>query len=266
MRIVCHTDGTPVWRLRLEAAEGAEPVVDWEALASLANALEKAESDEGCRVIVIEGATEGAFCRGIDLGYVAAHPDEDVSSGVHDFGRYLSKIRQSKKVIIAAVDGDALGGGIGLVAGADFAIATARSTFGLPEIVIGLLPAMVLPLLLERMPLQKARTLAMSSSVDAMRALELGLLDKVVDDPADLEKAVRAVIKHALRVKPAAVAHLKRFCDQVAGMDCQKAISFGADHTAELIRDRKNIETIRRFMDGEPLAWFKRYQPNGSNR
>ncbi len=169
-------------------------------------------------------------------------------------------------MVIAAVDGAAAGGGVGLVAAADLALATARATFGLPEVTLGLLPAMVFPVLLERLTPQRARMLALSPAVSAEEALALGLVDRVVADAGALQPALRGAIKHALRCNPRRVAELKALGARMAGLPLDEALALGRGRTAEHLGDPEQAQHLRDFLAQGAMPWFARYRPEGGQR
>jgi enoyl-CoA hydratase/carnithine racemase len=265
MRLDCDRTSENVWRVCIEPGDADQAVIDRDGVIVLAGLLNDAEASTACRVIVFEGQ-EGSFCQGMDLSYLVAHPDEDVSGEAHEFARCLDCLRRLRQVVIAAVDGSVNGGGVGLAAAADVVVATARSTFGLPEVVLGLVPAIVLPVLLERMPPHQARRLALSGSVEASRAAAMGLVDHVVAEPEKLERKVRAVIKHALRCSPDSVADVKHLIERLSGLPRTEALKQGAEHTAERIADPDRLAAVEGFLRGEPLPWFDRYRPPKGGR
>jgi enoyl-CoA hydratase/carnithine racemase len=254
MHVDSRRDGSAVWRLRLERGSADDALLDPDGVARLAEALREAEAAPECRIIVLEG-TPGSFCKGMDLAFAVAHPAE-AREGVRGFARGLLALRESTRVVIAAVDAQVAGGGVGLAAAADIALATTASTFSLPELVLGLLPAVVLPVLLERMPPQKARAIALGGTVDARSAVRLGLIDRRVAGPAELDAAVRATIKHVLRCHPAAVAGLKRLSREQEALDLRRALDLGADRTAEILDDREALRHIGAFLGGESPPWW----------
>jgi len=253
MHVACLHEGS-VWRLRLERGDAEDVLLDPDGLARLADALRDAEGVADCRILILEG-TPGSFCKGMDLAFAVAHPAE-AREGVHAFARGLLALRQSTRVVVAAIDAPVAGGGVGLAAAADIAIATKDSSFALPELVLGLLPAVVLPVLLERMPPQKARAVALGGTVDARAAARLGLIDRYVEGPAELEAAVRATIKHVLRCNPDAVAGLKRLSREQEALDLRRALELGAERTAEILDDREALRHIGAFLGGESPPWW----------
>ena len=260
MRVAVVADGAAVCRIQLRAGASGQTLLTREGVRDLASALDEADFSAACRVIIIEG-TAGSFCHGMDISYLIAHPEADVTEEAGVFAGCLNRLRESTKIVLSVVDGPALGGGVGLVAASDIAIASSRASFGLPETVLGLIPAIILPLIQERMPAQKARLLALSTNIDAERALSLGLIDHLVADPERLERRVRQVVKHLLRTCPEAVAGLKALSGQIAGMARAEALRVGVERTAAMISDRERLAALSAFFDGEPLPWFETYRP-----
>ena len=264
MQVTCTIETPAVWRIALAPSEdGGQTLIDGDGLARLSAVLEEADSSSRCRVLVLEGQV-GSFCQGMDLAFMTAQASEDRLPATQAFARCLGRLRGGRQVVVAAVDGAAMGGGVGLAAAADVLLCTEGSTFGLPELSLGLLPAVVLPMLLQRMPAQKARWLSLCGTVGARRALDLGLADQVVGDAERLGRALRETVKQALRCRPQSVAGLKWQMDQVQDMAMAEALEAGAQLTAELLDDTYGMAALEAFLDGEPLPWFERYKPGRS--
>ena len=260
MIVTCSIETPSVWRIGLAPSEeGGQTLIDGEGTARLSAILEEADSSSRCRVLVLEGQ-QGSFCQGMDLGLVSSSADGQLGPAAQSFARCLAGLHGGQQIVVAAIDGSAIGGGVGLAAAADIVLCSERSTFGLPELSLGLLPAIVLPVLLQRMPPQKARALALGGSVDAGRALELGLADRVVADEALLQKALRGIIKQALRCRPQSVAGLKWHLSQIQGLQLDRALELGAQRTAELLGDSYGISALQAFLEGDPLPWFESYK------
>lgn len=260
MKVRCEHQDAPVWRIHLEGRDGAEVSLDGEGLEQLDEFIARADASEHCRVVVIE-SRPGVFCRGMDLSYVLAHAGEDLSDRIRVYARTMERLRTSRCATVCLVDGDVQGGGVGLVAACDAVLATRRAKFSLPECVLGLIPAMVLPLLLTRMPRQKARWMALSSRVvSAQAGAELGLVDEVFERPIDLERGLRGVVKRLLRASPRAVARLKSFEQEVAHLRVADGLEAGAARTAQDLLDLETIAGIRGLLSGESPPWFARYK------
>ena len=231
-------------------------MLDGPGLDRLHQVLIKADAAP-CRVLLLKGGEE-CFCDGLDLASLDGLAVEDVRARCRQFTACLGLLRDGAFISIAVVEGTAKGGGVGLAAAADLALALEQASFNLPEVSLGLLPAMVLPTLLARMPRQRARSLCLSGEVDACRALELGLVDQVEKDSAELERAVRRRLRQALRCKPEAVARLKDLDSQLEGLPWTAALERGMDQAAELFASQQVREEVQRFLDGELPDWFER--------
>lgn len=255
-----------MWRVHMSPGERGEVALTGEGIAELSGLMAAAEQSARCRVIVID-SSPGVFCKGMDLEFLVAHAGEDQTEKLLDYARCMEALRASSKVVVCQVDGQAMGGGVGLVAAADVVLATARSSFALPECVFGLIPAMVLPLLYERMPVQKARWMALSSrGIKASQALDLGLVDELVEGPIQLEQATRKILKRLLRASPRAVARLKRYASEIATASRVEGLELGAQRTAADLLDLETIAAVKGFMAGEVPPWFERYRPGGNKR
>ncbi len=261
MRVGCDSNEGPVWRIGLSAGSDGDIALSAEGLSALGELLERAEQSPRCRVLVLQGKP-GTFCRGMDLAELSRDPGPTIATGTRQYAACLRALRGSSKAVIALVDGAAVAGGVGLAVAADVVIATRAASFGLPELALGLVPAMVLALLLERMPPQRARRWALSAqSIDAEEAARWGLVDRLVDDTQELERGLRAELKSLLRVKPEAVARLKALTSRAAPLGWEQALDEGASCTDEVLADPASIDAVRAFIEGEPLPWFERLRP-----
>ena len=259
MKVSCGKEGA-VWRVGLAPSANETVLIDPEGVQALAAVLDDCVEDPGCRVLLLEG-TATSFCEGLAIETVLRLSRTDLEHAVRHFANCLRGLRDARPLVVAAVEGIAAGGGVGLAAAADLVIASAGSSFVLPELTLGLLPAVVLPLLLERLPRQKARLLAVSERLDAAQAHALGLVDRLVEDSAALARALRAVVKHALRLRPDAVAELKRLTAELAPLPLGEALERGAARTTALLADPERKASLRAFLDGEPPPWFARWRP-----
>ena len=261
MELRCEAKDGPVWRVRLEPGDASAVMLDPPGVAALEALLDESEASKTCRVLVFE-SQPGQFCRGMDLGYLVEHAGVDQSATLRSHARCMEHLRASSKTVICVVDGEAVGGGVGLAAAADLVVASSRASFALPECVFGLIPAIVLPLLAERMPIQKARTLTISGrKLSAAGAQSLGLVDELVEDPNELEGRLRRILKQLLRISPRAVAQLKRFSVELQTLTRASALEHGAVQTAADLLEPETIAALAAFHNGELPPHFDRYRP-----
>jgi enoyl-CoA hydratase/carnithine racemase len=197
-------------------------------------------------IVTLESDTE-AFCEGLDLSALAAG-DVDPTAAIGRFADLLDTMEAAPRPIIALVNGPARGGGVGLAAAADFVLAAPHATFGLPEAIFGLIPAMVFPVLARRVGHARARWLALSAvTLTAREAWRLGLVDEVADD---LETALRRHVHRLQRldlralgaVKSIAVAHVAAPADYRG---------YATARFQQLVASPETRERIRRFLAGE---------------
>nr|WP_294549458.1 enoyl-CoA hydratase-related protein [uncultured Rhodopila sp.] len=177
-------------------------------LRELDAALAQAENCAICHAVVLQGG-DGVFCDGMDL------TETTVESAA--FLALLRRFTLSPKVIVAAVDGRVTGGGVGLAAASDLVVATPRSYFSLPEALLGLLPACVLPYLIRRIGFQRAYRMALSTQpVAADQALAWTLVDEVGENPGE---TVRRLLRRSAQVHPETIGALKRYAGELAAID-----------------------------------------------
>jgi enoyl-CoA hydratase/carnithine racemase len=257
MEVTCADRSSPVWRVEWRSRSGGDVLIDREGVDQLIAILDRADASPGCRVLVLASAVPNQYCLGMDLAAVSEMSAGKVSRYVARFADCLTRLRYGGKAVVSLIDGQVVGGGVGLAAIADVAIATRRATFALPELVFGLLPAIVLASLLGRLPPQKARLLSFCDGVDGQRAYELGLVDQLVDDSAGLERAARRQIKTLLRCSPEAIAGLKAFSAEATRVERRKSFVLAAERTAELVNDSRRIALVKRFLAGELPPWFE---------
>jgi len=236
-------------------------VVNLDNLNLLHDHIERAEADPECRAIVIEGSG-GVFSRGMDFGFMLKRSEKEGIDA--DFGapyaRAVLKIRNAAKPVIAAVDGEVVAGGTGLALSCDIVLATERSRFGLTEVLFGIIPAYVFPLLLERVSLKRARYLVLTSEkLTATDAVTFGLFDRVVADDK-LEKALTATLKRLLFASPDALRTVKTYSDEIFRKRLEDAMKHAADQLSLLLKDPRNTDAIKAFMDGDTMPWVAKYK------
>ncbi|HEX6969384.1 MAG TPA: enoyl-CoA hydratase-related protein [Micromonosporaceae bacterium] len=174
---------------------GKQNSINGAMLNELNAVLDQAEASPTCRMVVLEGG-DGVFCTGMDFADATRddHATDDLARrGGEEFFGLLDRLTTMPRVVVANVDGRVAGGGVGLVAASDLAVATPRSTFGLPEALWGLLPCCVLPFLIRRVGFQPAHAMTLTTlPVSADRALATGLVDEVVEDFTPVLRRLRA--------------------------------------------------------------------------
>jgi methylglutaconyl-CoA hydratase len=179
--------------------------------ATLVRELAEAFVDVGkarCVVLAGQGASLSA---GADAEWLRAMGDRDLDANVANataVGRLFETIDSCPAPVVALVQGQSLGGGTGLVACADIAIAQTRAVFGFPEVKLGLAPAVMSPFVIGRIGEAAARRYFLTGErFDAATALRLGLVDEVADD---LDAALERIVAELLTSAPRATRAAKR--------------------------------------------------------
>jgi enoyl-CoA hydratase/carnithine racemase len=157
----------------------------------------------------------------------AANTGGDWLVATNQFVRVLRILRDASVITVAVAEGAALGGGVGLLAACDIVLATERASFSLPELVLGLVPAMILPVVGERLGLHQAKRWAISQATwQAGDALTKGLVDQLI--PADrVDVSVKRVLRNLVRLHPRGVTALKRYAQLIEHQPVNEAIAEG---------------------------------------
>jgi methylglutaconyl-CoA hydratase len=215
--------------------------------------LRGAMDDPAARVVVLTG--EGtAFCAGADLKNRGAMGE---TAKGNPFVDIMKLMRHGPKPVIVAVNGHAFGGGIGLVAAADIAIAADTAVFSFSEVRIGAIPAMisvaVLPKLGEH---QTMRLFLTGERFSAERALGYGLLHRVTA-PDALEAAVAAEIEAVAKGGPNALREAKQLVRTVAALPEDEAFAWAEKKIASIFASEEAAEGMASFVEKRPPAWVK---------
>ncbi len=180
-------------------------------IAALTNTISMLSGDHAVRVIVITGEGK-AFSAGADLSMmrrVAGYAAEENKQEALRLAAMLESIYFAKKPTIALVNGPAIGGGLGLVAACDIAVAAETAFFALSEVRLGLIPAVISPFVIEAIGVRQARRYFLTGErFDAMRAREIGLVHKVAI-PANLGRALNETLDDLLAGGPIAQEEAK---------------------------------------------------------
>ncbi len=239
-------------------------LLDPEGMGELAAALDAALRDPRIRAVLLR-SNGPAFCLGMDLARWASDESPATRSESEDaIDRYaglLAAIFSARVPIVCLVQGEVKAGGVGLVCACDIVLAGERASFELGEVIFGLIPANVLPILALRMAPQKARYLVMSSRrINASEALRLNLVDEIVPD-ADGERRVREVFKRLLCSSPRALAAAKEFTSELIGTTPEEGSVLARRRLLEMMHDPSTRDGVRTFQAGHAPAWFSRFRP-----
>ncbi len=195
-------------------------------IAELTAALMRLEQDPEVRAVVL--AAEGkSFSAGADLNWMkrmAGYSEEENRADARGLAGLMRTLNELAKPTIALVQGAAYGGGVGLVACCDIAIAATRASFCLSEVKLGLIPAVISPYVIAAIGERASRRYFVTAErFDAETALRLALVQEVVA-PEELEAAGRRVLEALLAGGPEAQAAAKRLVRDMAGRPIDDAL------------------------------------------
>jgi methylglutaconyl-CoA hydratase len=221
-------------------------------LRGILEALTHAEADPGVRAFVIDSEGKN-FSSGIDLSLTCLDAVADADRTLKMFADTLLRLVRSRVPVIAFVEGKASGGGLGLVAACDIVIASESAEFALPEVILGMVPAVVAPVLLRRVTPGRLAALALSSrTVPAREARELGIVDEIGG-----REALRRQLLRIGRSSPEAIAETKRMIDSQEGGLLDRRLADACLLQSARIEREDIREGIRMFAEGFSPSWFR---------
>lgn len=217
-----------------------------QVIAEMTAWADRAATDGSLRGVVIGGAGP-SFCAGADLAWMskmAAYTHEENLRDARAAAAMFAAIDKLPMPVIAQIHGAALGGGAGLAAVADIAVAADDTTFGFTEVRLGLLPAVIAPYVLAKIGQSSARELFVTGRrFDAEHARRIGLVHAVVP-AAELIDKVNGYVREIAANGPEAMVAAKALIRRIANLSIAEA----APITAEAIADRRVSDEAQKMM------------------
>lgn len=254
-RVSLSLDG-PVAHVVLTRPE-VRNAFDAAMVRELHDAVAAASARDDIRAIVLAG--RGAvFCAGADLEWmrtVAGFTHEENLADAHALFELYETIDRSPKAVVASVQGAALGGGVGLVAVADLAVAEEGAEFGFTEVRLGLVPAVISPYVVRKIGVSATRELFVTGErFTAARAAALGLVHRVVPI-GELDAAVDDRVREVLKAAPGAVAEAKALVRDVSGRPVGDVRERVTGSIADRRASAEGQEGLRAFLEKRPPGW-----------
>jgi isohexenylglutaconyl-CoA hydratase len=230
-------------------------------------AIQAAAADATLRAVVLRGAN-GFFCAGGSMGNfqksqlsVSAVGETDpIAANNRRFGDFMMALSRLPKVLVAVVEGAAMGGGFGLACAADIVLARGDAKFALSETTLGLVPAQIAPFVVARIGQAKARRLALSGErIDGAEAARIGLVDFVAADATALEASLLAVLQGIARCAPGANAATKALLQECADVEFGPILDRAARSFARQMRT-EGAEGVAAFRDKRDAAWVEKIE------
>jgi methylglutaconyl-CoA hydratase len=230
-------------------------------IAELTVAVRDAATDPAVRAVVLTGAGV-SFSAGADLNWMRGMAQASEAANREDSLRLAALMRSLQfcpKPTIARINGAAYGGGVGLIACCDIAIGADSAKFGLTEVKLGLVPAVISPYVIAAIGLRHARRLFLTGEIfDATVAQQIGLLHRAVPAEA-LDEAVQAALAQLAKAGPVAQREAKQLALQMAGFDEVAAKRIDEDNAALIARLRvspEGQEGLGAFLGKRTPGWI----------
>ncbi|KAA0678548.1 enoyl-CoA hydratase/isomerase family protein [Roseomonas genomospecies 6] len=229
-----------------------------QVIADLTAAFRSLGENPDVRVILLRGAGK-SFSAGADLGWMKKMAGYGHDENVQDamgLATMLRTLDECPKPTVAVVQGPAFGGGVGLVAACDIAIAAETASFALTEVRLGLIPAVISPYVVAAMGERACRRYFLTAErFSAAEALRLGLLHQTVK-PEELDACVEVMARNLLQCGPASQTAAKELIRAVARRPLDDALVRGtAERIARQRASEEGREGVGAFLEKREPAW-----------
>jgi methylglutaconyl-CoA hydratase len=233
---------------------------DETSIANLTAAFVSLDDNPDVRVVILAGAGR-SFCAGADLNWMkrmAAFGHDENLADAQALAAMLRVIYALSKPTIARIHGAAYGGGVGLVAACDIALAVPEATFALSEAKLGLIPATIGPYVIEAIGARQARRYFLTAErFDAAQARAIGLVHEVVAADA-LDARIDALVAQLRAASPAAQLECKALIRGVAHRPIDEDVIAGtAEHIAAVRASNEGREGVAAFLEKRTPAWLE---------
>lgn len=222
-------------------------------LASLAGKITLAGENPYVRVILLQSGGDRTFCAGASFDELLQIKNKQQGGEFfRGFADVINACRKSPKIIIARVQGKAVGGGVGLAAAADYCLASGTASVKLSELAIGIGPFVISPAVVRKigLPAFSQLTIRADDFQTAVWAMEKGLYNEVYPDIASLDEAVRALIQKLSSYHPEALHGLKKILWE-GTEDWDDLLNQRAAISGELVLSEFTQQALQNFMAGK---------------
>lgn len=244
-----ETRGDAAW-ITLNQPERRNALSD-AMVADLLAHLRRAMADAAVRVVVLTGAGP-AFCAGADLkaGGIGA-----ASAAENPFVQVMQTIWDAPKPVVGRINGHAFGGGVGLAAVCDLAVAVDSATFAFSEVRVGVIPAMISVVVIPKLGVQNTMALFLTGErFPAARAAALGLVNRAVP-AAELDAAVEEIVGMIRLGGPTAIREAKQLVRRIPTLSMQAGFDYAAAKIAELFASEEAAEGMLAFAEKRKPRW-----------
>ncbi len=228
-------------------------------IAEITAACVALNEDIDVRVVILAGRGK-SFSAGADLNWMKRAANNGLDDNLNDaraLAKMLRVLAEMKKPTIARVQGAALGGGMGLAAACDIAVASTKAIFATSEVKFGIIPAAISPYVLRAIGARQAyRYFQSAERIDAARAREIGLVHETVE-PEQLDAKVSEIVDSLLQGGPHSQAAAKELIRAVSGRPINDALVDDTAHRIAHLRATPEArEGIAAFLDKRQPNWI----------
>src|SRR2546423_81374 len=252
--VTLSTDSRGISRITIARPE-RKNAFDAALIAELTAALGRV--DRSARAVVLQSDGD-TFCAGADVEWMRGMAAYSLDENIADSKALATMFRalyDLEMPLVARVQGAAIGGGAGLVAVADVAIASTSATFAFTETRLGILPAVVSPYVVRKIGPAHATALFVTGlRFDALRALEIGLVE-AVEEPPDLDARVEALVAAILAGGRQAGNAAKRLVREVEGRKLDDVTELTVERIARARVGDEGQEGMRAFLEKREPTW-----------
>lgn len=248
-----------IYRIRLNRPR-VHNAIDETIVEGLFAAFDRAAEDTSARVVVISGEGK-SFTAGADLEWMRRQGEAGLKENERTARRLADLFERLDTLdlpVVARVQGAAIGGGVGIVAASDIAVAAETAVFGLSEVRLGLPPAVISPYVLRKIGMSRARELMLTGHrFTAGEAARIGLVHRVVPEES-LDVAVGEAVRELLEGGPEAIRRVKRMLRAVGAMLHEDADTIAAYTAREIAAARASAEGragTRAFLEKKDPPW-----------
>ena len=226
-------------------------------MKELTNCFNELSNDNSLRVIILSGKGK-SFCAGADLNWMKSMSNYSKEENIEDSRLLVSlydSIYNCPKPVIGRINGHAFGGGIGLFAVCDIAIAVPDCKFAFSEVKLGIIPAVISTYIIRRISLSTMRRLFITGErFDSDYANEIGLVDFVASEE-EIDEIISNYIEVIRSSGPTAVKEVKNLIDHCEKMDVDSYKEHTVERISELRISDEGQEGIKAFLEKRKPKW-----------
>lgn len=228
-------------------------------IAEITTGLIELEADPRVRVVVLSSVGK-SFCAGVDIHWMkqaAGYTPQENLRDARNLANLMATLNELSKPTIARVQGPAYGGGVGLIAACDIAVATYDALFALTEVKLGIVPAVVSPYILAAIGERYARRYMLSAErFSAAEAYRIGLLHEIVPGEDELDDAIGEIVDSLLKSGPNAQAECKSMLRAIAGQPLNESTEEQTTQCIARVRSSpEGQEGLAAFLEKRKPNW-----------